>query len=86
MLEPPFSSPRTGRSRPITWANRRHESLLVTHGKTAAARRTLPMTPRVRRILEAQWRRADEPTEVWVWTAQTASGHVEPSTLKKQHS
>lgn len=29
----------------ITWVNGRHGTLLVTHGKTAAARRVLPMTP-----------------------------------------
>jgi len=28
----------------ITWANGRNGSLLVTHGKTTAARRVLPMT------------------------------------------
>ena len=30
----------------ITWVNGRNGTLLVTHGKTAAARRMLPMTPR----------------------------------------
>ena len=35
----------------ITWVNGRNGTLLVTHGKTAAARRMLPMTPRVRAIL-----------------------------------
>jgi integrase len=33
----------------ITWFNGRYGTLLVTHGKTAAARRVLPMTPRVRK-------------------------------------
>jgi integrase len=69
----------------ITWANGRHGSFLVTHGKTAAARRMLPMTPRVRLILETEWGRAAKPDEGWVWSAPTASGHVEPSTFKKQH-
>jgi integrase len=69
----------------ITWVNGRHGTLLVTHGKTAAARRMLPLTPRVRTILEAEWNRAEKPLEGWVWPAVTASGHVEPSTLKKQH-
>ena len=31
----------------VTWVNGRNGSLLVKHGKTAAARRVLPMTPRV---------------------------------------
>jgi hypothetical protein len=39
----------------ITWVNGRHGTLLVTHGKTAAARRVLPMTPRVRNVLETRW-------------------------------
>jgi integrase len=60
--------------------------LLVTHGKTAAARRVLPMTPRVRNVLEARWERAGKPVEGWVWPAPTRSGHLEPSSLKKQHS
>ncbi|MGC1656736.1 MAG: site-specific integrase [Candidatus Acidiferrales bacterium] len=69
----------------ITWINGRHGSLLVTHGKTAAARRVLPMTPRVRAILESRWERAGKPEEGWVWPAPTRSGHVESSSLKKQH-
>jgi integrase len=35
----------------ITWTNGRFGTLIVTHGKTPAARRVLPMTPRVRNIL-----------------------------------
>ena len=69
----------------ITWVNGRHGSLMVTHGKTAAARRMLPMTPRARTILETRWEAAGKPAEGWIWDAPTASGHVEPSTLKKQH-
>jgi integrase len=70
----------------ITWTNGRFGTLLVTHGKTAAARRVLPMTPRVRRILEGRWSSADKPEEGWVWTALTRSGHVEPSSFRKQHA
>jgi integrase len=69
----------------VTWVNGRHGSLFVTHGKTAAARRSLPMTPRVRAILEQRWDAAGKPQEGWIWPAPTKSGHVEPSTLKKQH-
>src|SRR5215467_6767066 len=36
----------------VAWVNGKHGAMLVTHGKTAAARRVLPMTPRVRHILE----------------------------------
>ena len=70
----------------ITWVNGRHGTLLVTHGKTAAARRVLPMTPRVRNILEIRWDAVGKPTEGWVWAAATRSGHVESSSLKKQHA
>jgi integrase len=69
----------------LTWANGRHGTLLVTHGKTSAARRVLPMTPRVRKILEARWEKAEKPTEGWVWAAPTKSGHMESSSLKRQH-
>jgi integrase len=70
----------------ITWMNGRNGTLLVTHGKTAAARRVLPMTPRVRGILEARWQSAGKPEEGWVWGAPTRSGHIESSSVKKQHA
>lgn len=70
----------------VTWVNGRHGTLFVSHGKTAAARRVLPMTPRVRGILEARWERAGKPTEGWIWPAPTLSGHVEVSSLRKQHT
>ena len=70
----------------ITWTNGRHGTFLVTHGKTAAARRVLPMTPRVRKILESHWETAMKPEEGWVWPAPTRSGHMESSSLRKQHS
>jgi integrase len=69
----------------VTWTNGRNGTFLVTHGKTAAARRVLPMTPRVRAILESRWESARKPGEGWIWPAPTKSGHVEPSSLKKQH-
>jgi integrase len=69
----------------ITWVNGRFGTMLVTHGKTKAARRVLPMTPRVRTVLERRWDAAGKPQEGWIWRAPTKSGHVEPSTVKKQH-
>jgi len=70
----------------VTWTNGRFGSLLVTHGKTAAARRVLPLTARVRNILEGRWVANKKPDEGWVWPAPTKSGHIEPSSLKKQHA
>jgi integrase len=69
----------------ISWGVGQCGALQVTHGKTAAARRMLPLSPRVRAVLERRWRAAEQPLEGWVWTSGTASGHVEPSTIKKQH-
>lgn len=69
----------------ITWSNGRYGTMLVTHGKTAAARRVLPMTPRVRSIFEARWDHAGKPEDGWVWSAPTRCGHVVSSSLKKQH-
>jgi integrase len=69
----------------ITWSNGRYGTFLVTHGKTVAARRVLPMTPRVRGILESRWESKGKPAEGFVWTAPTRSGHLEPSSIKKQH-
>lgn len=70
----------------ITWLNGRNGALLVTRGKTAAARRVIPMTPRVRAVLESRWNYARRPEEGWVWPAGTHSEHVEPSSLRKQHA
>jgi len=70
----------------VTWVNGRNGVLLVAHGKTAAARRVIPMTPRVRAVLEDRWQRAGNPGDGCVWPAETRSGHVEPSSLRKQHA
>jgi integrase len=70
----------------INWINGRHGSMLVTHGKTAAARRMLPMTPRVLAVLRSLWEATGKPEEGWVWVAPTRSGHMEPSSLRKQHA
>ncbi len=70
----------------LNWANGRNGTLLVTYGKTAAARRVLPMTLRVRQLLEMRWQAAGRPLEGFLWPAPTRSGHVEPSSLKKQHA
>jgi integrase len=55
--------------------------LQVMSGKTAAARRQLPLTPNVRRVLEDR-RNGDHG---FVFPAPTKSGHIDHSTVKKQH-
>jgi integrase len=69
----------------VAFANGRQGTLLITEGKTAAARRILPLTPRVRKVLEMRWMAAGSPAEGWVWPAATKSGHADHSTVKKQH-
>lgn len=69
----------------ISWVNGRNGALFVSHGKTLAARRVIPMTLRVRNTLENQWEKEGRPADGWVWAAPTRSGHIEVSSLRKQH-
>jgi integrase len=69
----------------LNWDARRNGTIMITRGKTKAARRLLPMTPRVRAILEFRWEAAGEPGAGWVWPANTRSGHMEHDTLRVQH-
>lgn len=59
--------------------------LFVSHGKTKAARRKLPLTHRVRLVLEALWTSADKPETGWVFRAPTRMGHADHATVRKQH-
>lgn len=70
----------------VSWNNGKNGTILVTHGKTKAARRVLPLTRSVRHVLESRWKIAGCPSEGWIWSAPTRSGHFEKSTLKKQHN
>ncbi len=69
----------------VSFANGRYGTLHVIRGKTAAARRMLPMTPRVRAIFESRWQQQGQPQEGWCWPAGTRSGHLESTSLEKQH-
>lgn len=71
--------------REISWDGARHGTILVTKGKTAAARRQIPMTLRVREVLEARWKDQGEPDAGWVWPAPSKTGHIDHSSTKKQH-
>jgi integrase len=59
--------------------------LLITQGKTKAARRVLPLSPRVHAVLKNRWKGAGSPSEGWVWPAQTNCGHINHDSLKLQH-
>jgi integrase len=56
----------------------------IQYGKTDNARRRIPMTPRVQAILGM--RCFSSAGSEWVFPAGTKSGHIEPSTIKKQHA
>jgi integrase len=70
----------------VNWRNGKYGTVFVAHGKTAAARRVVPMSARLRFVLEHRWEQAGSPAEGWVWPAQTKSGHYEQSTPKKRHN
>ena len=69
----------------VTWVNGRHGTIRIAHGKSKAARRTLPMTPRVRQMLEQRWEATGKPEEGWVWPAETKVEHINHDSLKAQH-
>lgn len=64
--------------------NVRDGKIEIPCGKTDNARRRIPMTPRVQAILDMRLSRACGSQ--WVFPAPTKSGHMESSTLKKQHA
>ncbi len=66
----------------LRWHNVRDGALHISFGKTENARRSVPLTDRASALLEM--RRAARRTD-WVFPAATRSGHIEKSTLKKQH-
>jgi integrase len=57
--------------------------LEIHFGKTENARRRIPITARVKATLDMRLSKANG--SAWVFPSQTRSGHIEPSSLKKQH-
>src|SRR5439155_3185810 len=70
----------------LTWLNGRNGVLLVTRGKTVSARRVIPMTPRVRAVLESRWEAARKPEEGWSMARRHAQWPRRASTLRKHHA
>ncbi len=66
----------------LRWQNVRDGALHISFGKTDNARRSVSLTPRATALLEM---RRDVHHTDWVFPAETRSGHIEKSTLKKQH-
>ena len=60
--------------------------LEVPGTKTAAAVRSVPMTVRLRDILETRWNAFGKPIAGWVFPAKKASvGHIVPNTIYQPH-
>jgi integrase len=66
----------------LKWENIREGAVEITYGKTDNARRRIPLSQRADAILEM--RRGGIQGE-WVFPAPTRSGHIEPSSLQRQH-
>jgi integrase len=60
--------------------------LQVAQGKSRAAKRMLPMVPRVYSVLKARRTAEEQPENGWVFSAKTKSGHLEGYCAKNQHS
>jgi integrase len=67
----------------LRWENVQGEVIEITQGKTANARRRIPVSGRVLAILQL---RASAATTEFVFPAPTSSGHIEPSSVQKQHA
>jgi len=68
----------------LTPENARDGAIWIYRGKRKGSRRRIRMTDRVRTILEM--RLSQSTGNSWLFPAATKSGHVEASSLRKQHA
>ncbi len=67
----------------LRWEESYRDGRIVIHwGKSKAARRSIPVTQRVAALLSMQ---RSLSKGGWIFPAPTKSGHIEQSSLKKQH-
>jgi integrase len=67
----------------LRWEHVRDSALRIPFGKTANARRSIPLPNRAAVLLDMRKSVADSE---WVFPAPTQSGHMEQSTLVKRHA
>lgn len=67
----------------LRWEYVRDGAVHVPFGKTESARRTIPLTQRAIGQIEMRRQASAGP---WIFPAPTKSGHIEKSSLKKQHA
>lgn len=69
----------------LRWADNIRDGAIEIHaGKGKGSRRRVPASPRVLAYLDM--RKATGQQDGWVFPAPTKSGHMGPSTIKKQHA
>ena len=67
----------------LKWENSRDGLIDIHKGKGTGSRRRIPASRRVQGILEMRKGQSDSG---WIFPAPTRSGHVEASSIKKQHA
>lgn len=67
----------------LRWEHVRDNALHIPFGKTANARRSIPLPNRAAVLLDM---RVSAKSSEWVFPAPTKTGHMEQSTLTKQHA
>jgi integrase len=71
----------------VRFVDAKRAVIVVPGTKTAAAARPVPMTPRVRDMLDARWIAAGKPVEGWVFPAKRAAvGHIVDNTVYEPHT
>jgi integrase len=70
----------------VRWIDDKRAVLIVPGTKTEAASRIVPMTPRLRDMLENRWEKVGKQTSGWVFLAKKAAvGHIVPNTIYQPH-
>lgn len=71
----------------VRFVDAKRAVLVVPGTKTIAAARPVPMTPRVRGMLDARWIAAGKPRDGWVFPAKRARvGHIVDNTIYEPHT
>ncbi|MCX6608517.1 MAG: tyrosine-type recombinase/integrase [Acidobacteria bacterium] len=69
----------------LRWDEIHDGAIRVAHGKTANARRVVPLPERASAVVEMRRAGAADGAE-WVFPAATKAGHIDSSTVRKQHA
>jgi integrase len=67
----------------LQWEHCQNDTIEITYGKTDSARRRTPLSQRVQSILAMRRTQAVGP---WIFPAPNKSGHIEPWSIRGQHT